>query len=290
MVTAKTQRRPLTARRRSLPRVPLVDRSLGALLKALPPTQSAPEGRVLPIPQDQRTRASEPGNSPLQPGPKEWSEKTPWVSSHGRVSPTRNAYPLDLSQSGRSPHLSNASSSFSSSYRPPCDDSNHGIWLQLKDDLQPSAADTCSDQLVPIPVFRRISYSEKKHSTASSKLTPWLASLSLSKSYSKSDGWKRCQFTTLFLCLLETCLDPILRPSARSGKHLPHDSPNFNPRFAGMTEQEDRSKSSRCVDSRIHLATASWAASSIRVTTRPRVIWWQKAVYSCSSWSRSGPM
>jgi hypothetical protein len=67
-------------------------------------------------------------------------------------------------------------------------------------------------------LFRRTSYSEKKHSMASSKLTPWSASLLLSKSYSKSDGWKRRQFTTMSLYLLETCFGPILRHSTRSGK------------------------------------------------------------------------
>ena len=40
----------------------------------------------------------------------------------------------------------------------------------------------------------------------------------------------------------------------------------------------------------VHLLIASGVFSSVRVTTRPRVMWRQKARYSCSSCSRSGPM
>lgn len=79
-----------------------------------------------------------------------------------------------------------------------------------------------------------------------------------------------------FIYLLEICCDPILRPSARSGKQ--------------QGGGRDHSESGRCVDSQAHLATASRAVSSVRVTIRPRVIWRQKAVYSCSSRSKSGPM
>src|ERR1022692_4170701 len=46
-------------------------------------------------------------------------------------------------------------------------------------------------------LFRRISQSSKKHSTASSKVTRCSKSLSRSKSYSKSRGVKRCQSTNL---------------------------------------------------------------------------------------------
>src|SRR5207237_9206053 len=45
-------------------------------------------------------------------------------------------------------------------------------------------------------LFRRISKSEKKHSTASLNVTRCSKSLSRSKSYSKFDGVNRCQLTT----------------------------------------------------------------------------------------------